>query len=171
MFFRRWISVPRLFGMAGSQHYRIDRFENKAPHIPYCFIPQDEANMPAHSDEMTLVEQGTGFRWILKDGSPAFAGSWQKALDFKGDDPAAVLKDGRWGFINRNGETVIPFQWDETHRFDGNGRACVAIDRKWGVIDRNGRLVVPLYFKSLAGFEFHGPRVAPRHRFPRPGSD
>jgi hypothetical protein len=153
MLLSRWFPTLWRFGMARTGYYRIDRFGNtttEAPPVPYLL---DSAISPPDSDGMTLVEQGSGFRWILKDGSSALPGSWQKVLDFKDDDPAAVFKDGRWGFINRNGESVIPFRWDETHGFDGNGRACVAIDRKWGVIDREGRLVVPLYFKSLAGFD------------------
>ncbi len=153
MLFRRWIPALRRFRMAGTGSYRIDRLGNTTPHAPSAFTPVEEAAVPTHSDEMTMVEQGTGFRWILKDGSPAFPGKWQKGLDFKLEDPAAVFENSRWGFINKNGETVIPFQWDETHGFNGNSRACVAVDQKWGVIDREGRLVVPLYFKSLAGFD------------------
>ena len=152
-FFGRWIPVLRRFGTRGMRIYRIDRLGNTALHVLSGFDPLDQAAVPPHSDEMTLVEQGTGFRWALKDGSLAFPGNWQRALDFKIEDTAAVFKDGRWGFIDRRGKEVIPFQWDETHGFDGNGRACVAVDRKWGIIDREGRLVVPLNFKSLAGFD------------------
>jgi len=108
------------------------------------------------SGEMALVEKGAEFRWILGDGSPAFAGSWQQAKDFQGVDPAAVLENRRWGFINRKGENIIPCRWDDTLGFDGNGRACVAIGRNWGAIDREGRLVVPLRFKSLTGFDDAG---------------
>ncbi len=151
LFLSRWFPTLWRFGIGRTEYYRIDRFGNTTA-SPYPYL-LDSVITPPDSDGMTMVEQGAGFRWILKDGSPAFPNTWQKALDFKGEDPAAVFKDGRWGFINRSGETALPFQWDETHGFGGNGRACVKVNQKWGVIDRDGRLVVPLYFHSLSGFD------------------
>ena len=135
-FFRHWIPGFRRIGIVGVRYYKIDRFGNTTPSVAAesAFFPVELPNIPTHFDHRTFKEQQVDYQ-------------------YKGDDPATVDKDGRWGFINRQGETITPFQWDETRGFDGNGRACVAIDGKWGVIDRKGRLVVPLYFKELSGFD------------------
>lgn len=108
LFLTRWFPALWRFGIERTEYYRIDRFGNTKASLHTYLL--DTVITPPDSDGMTMVEQGTGFCWILKDGSPAFPGSWQRTLDFKAEDPAAVFKDGRWGFINRSGETVIPFQ-------------------------------------------------------------
>jgi hypothetical protein len=152
-FFRRWSPFRWRISMAGQSYYKIDRSGNKVPDLPGGAESHLSGTLP-DSDEMLLQERGAESQWILKYGSGAFPKALHKTVvDYKGDDPAAVLVNDRWGFINRRGENVIPYQWDETLGFDGSGRACVAVDGKWGVIDREGRLIVPLYFKSLSGFD------------------
>jgi hypothetical protein len=152
--FLRWIlrsiSFPRTI------HYRIDRKGNLTTVDPPLIDSLLIETETTRSEQMVLVENGGEFRWILGDGSPAFPGSWQQAKNFQKDDPAGMLENRRWGFINRKGENIIPCRWDDTLGFDGNGRACVAIGRKWGAIDREGRLVIPLRFKSLNGFDEAG---------------
>lgn len=152
--YQRWIqqrvSFPR------TSYYRINRsgHQTPIPHpLPAAWDPGTEAAPPGG---IKLTHRGSGRLWTLADGTPAFPGSWQDAKDFQGDDPAAVLEDRRWGFINRKGETINLYRWDHTLGFSGNGRAPVAIGRKWGLIDREGRLVVPLRFKTLSGFDAAG---------------
>jgi len=152
--FLRW--SLRSFNFPRTHHYRIDRQGNLTAVDPPFFDPLLIETGSIGPGEMALLENGAEFRWIVGNGSPAFAGSWQQAKDFQGEDPAAVLESHRWGFINRKGENIIPCRWDETLGFDGNGRACVAIGRKWGAIDREGHLVIPLRFKSLSGFDDAG---------------
>jgi hypothetical protein len=152
--FIRWIL--KSFSFPRTLYYRIDRQGNLTAVDPPLVGPLLIETGSIRSDEMALVEKGSEFRWLLGDGSSAFPGSWQQAKDFQREDPAAVLENRRWGFINRKGENVIPCRWDDTLGFDGDGRACVAIGRKWGAIDREGRLVVPLHFKSLTGFDEAG---------------
>jgi hypothetical protein len=147
---------PEVHNLPRTLHYRIDRQGRPTAVDPPLFDPFHIETKSIGAGEMALVEKGAEYRWMLGDGTPAFPGSWQQAKDFQRDDPAAVLGNRRWGFINRKGENIIPFRWDDTLGFDGNGRACVAISRKWGAIDREGRLVVPLQFKSLTGFDDAG---------------
>ena len=111
---------------------------------------------PPDSHGMIMVRVGRAVHWVMADGSEAFPGVWDAGINFKEDDPAAVRKDGKWGFINRKGETVIPFEWQNTTGFDGRGRACVSVNHKWGVIKPDGKLAVPLYFRHLSGFDAQG---------------
>ena len=152
--FLRW--SPRSSHFPRTLHYRIDWQGNLTAVDPPLVDSLLIKTRSIGSGEMSLVEKGGEFRWILGDGSPAFAGSWQRAKDFRMKDPASVLENRRWGYINRKGEKIIPCRWDDTLGFDGNGRACVTIGGKWGAIDEEGRLVVPLRFKSLTGFDDAG---------------
>jgi hypothetical protein len=138
-----------------QEYWRIDRYGRRTPHAPVYVegIHPNQLPGPPDSHGMCLIPAPGASRWVMADGSEAFPGKWDEAKPFPNDDPAAVKKDGRWGFINRKGEQVIPHDWDETTGFDGQGRACVALDRKWGVIDPSGKWIVPLYFNHLAGFD------------------
>jgi hypothetical protein len=139
-------------------HWRIDRYGRKTPYAPIQIsrIHPDLLPGPPDSRGMCLIPAPGASRWVMTDGSKAFPGQWDEAMPFRNDDPAAVMKDGKWGFINRKGESVIPHDWDQTTGFDGQGRACVAMNHKWGVIDPTGKLTVPLYFNHLAGFDAKG---------------
>ena len=54
-----------------------------------------------------------------------------------------VKRDGKWGYVNKEGDLVIPCQWDDAWRFSQAGLAIVTLDGKRGFIDRTGRVVVP----------------------------
>jgi WG containing repeat len=141
-----------------QEYWRIDRYGRKTPHAQVYVdgIHPNQLPGPPDSHGMCLIPAPGASRWVMADGSEAFPGKWDEAKPFPNDDPAAVKKDGRWGFINRKGEQVIPHDWDETTGFDGQGRACVALDHRWGVIDPSGKRIVPLYFNRLAGFDPKG---------------
>lgn len=53
---------------------------------------------------------------------------------------AIVKKDGKYGYVSREGALIDPI-YDQAHYFS-EGYAPVK-DRKWGVIDEEGRLVIP----------------------------
>ncbi len=55
---------------------------------------------------------------------------------------AAVEKDGRWGFIDKEGNEVIPFIYDYALSFN-EGLAPVMLDHKMGYIDKTGDVVIP----------------------------
>ena len=44
---------------------------------------------------------------------------------------AAVMKDGKWGFINENGEIVVNLIYEEVRFFAENGKAKVKKNGKW----------------------------------------
>lgn len=141
-----------------DEYWRIDRQGRKTPYAPIqaSRIHPDLLPGPPDSRGMCLIPAPGASRWVMADGTEAFPGKWDEAMPFPNDDPAAVKKDGKWGFINRKGESVIPHDWDQTTGFDGQGRACVAMNHKWGVIDPTGKLTVPLDFHHLAGFDAKG---------------
>ncbi|MDO5090957.1 MAG: WG repeat-containing protein [Cardiobacteriaceae bacterium] len=64
-----------------------------------------------------------------------------------GDGLLAVEKNGRWGFINRQGRLVIPAEYEETNGF-AESKAAVKLDGLWGVIDTSGKLLVQPRYQS-----------------------
>ena len=67
------------------------------------------------------------------------------------DGYAVVQKNGRRGFINKNGYEVIPCIYDDAGDFH-EGLAYVNKNGKWGYIDKNNKPVVPLIYESASSF-------------------
>ena len=58
------------------------------------------------------------------------------------DGLAAVVLDGKWGYIDKNGQEVVSLKYDEAGYFD-NGFAQVQMNGKWGYIDQAGKEIIP----------------------------
>lgn len=145
----------RTYVTTSENDWKMDRLGNISS---YHFIQESQrhpADRPAGPDThgMIMIRERQSVRWVMTDGSEAFPGRWEAGVNFQNDDPAAVRRSGRWGFINRKGEAVTPIEWGQTPGFDGRGRACVSVNNKWGVINAKGELIIPLYFNYLAGFD------------------
>lgn len=59
------------------------------------------------------------------------------------DGMAAVMKDGKWGYMDRSGKLRF-YGWDCTAYF-GHGLGPVQRDGKWGYINKQGELVIGLH--------------------------
>ena len=54
---------------------------------------------------------------------------------------SAVLKDGKWGYINTKGEQIVECKFDGVRGFN-EGFAAVKKDGKWGYINTKGYSVI-----------------------------
>lgn len=66
-----------------------------------------------------------------------------------------ACKDGKYGFIDKDGNTVIDFVYDDALDVDRNGFALISQNGKYGVIDYQGNTVVePIYnqYDSIEGY-------------------
>ena len=61
------------------------------------------------------------------------------------DELACVEKNGKFGYIDKNGQEVIPFIYDIGGDFN-DGLACVEKDGKYGYIDKTGDEVIPIIY-------------------------
>lgn len=80
-----------------------------------------------------------------------------KYLDFNGEELEvkeilknntllASKKDGKWGFIDRNGSIVVEQKYDKVTEFNEYGYAGIKLNNKWGIIDSKGDIVKePIY--------------------------
>ena len=58
----------------------------------------------------------------------------------------AYNKDGKWGFVDKNGNIVIEPQYDLVTELNQYGFAGIKKDNLWGVIDYTGKIIVsPIY--------------------------
>ena len=64
---------------------------------------------------------------------------------------AKVEKDGKWGFIDKNGKVVIEPQFDDAGDFS-EGFAQVKKDGKYGFIDKSGKVVIEPQFDNVEYF-------------------
>lgn len=51
-------------------------------------------------------------------------------------------KDGKYGFIDKNGVVIVDYTYDDATEQNDYGYAAVKSDGKWGTIDQAGKLVV-----------------------------
>ena len=65
---------------------------------------------------------------------------------------ALVKKDGKFGFIDKNGTLVVPCIYDSADEY-WEGMACIEMDGKWGFIDKNGTMIVPCIYEKA--FPYH----------------
>lgn len=55
-------------------------------------------------------------------------------------------KDGKYGFINKNGEVIVEHQYDDAKEQNEYGYAAIKKDGKWGSINNKGEVVIePTY--------------------------
>ena len=75
-----------------------------------------------------------------------FDGNIVKNTDFLDLQLYASNKNGKWGFINKNGDVVIDYKYDYATELNINGFAGIKQNGKWGVINSNGEIIVePMY--------------------------
>ena len=71
---------------------------------------------------------------------------WEVAEGF-----AAVLKDGKWGFVDTSGKLFIPLQFDDPSQFR-HGFATAKKDGKVGIIDPSGKVWVPFLYDYIGDY-------------------
>ena len=64
---------------------------------------------------------------------------------------ASVKKNGKWGYIDKQGREIIPFIFDEASSIS-EGMACVDKNGKYGYIDKQGHEVTPFIFDVASSF-------------------
>ena len=71
-----------------------------------------------------------------------FDGNKQEAKNiFTENKIFAQQKDGKWGYVDKNGNTVVEFKYEMATDINKYGFGAFKLDGKWGVIDQNGNVI------------------------------
>lgn len=60
-------------------------------------------------------------------------------------------KDGKWGFVDKQGNTIIDFIYDRTTEFSEEGFAGIRLNNKWGIINQDGDIVLEPTYEIESG--------------------
>ena len=66
----------------------------------------------------------------------------QNVSDLLKDNTIFVSKkDGKYGFVDKNGKIIVDYIYDDATEQNIFGFACIKKDGKWGCIDKNGKII------------------------------
>ena len=104
-----------------------------------------------------FAKQNGKYRMYDIDGNVIGDGVFDNARLFNpGSDYAAVMINGKWGFVDASGKQVIEPEYEDARSF-ANGVAAVKKNGKWGYIDKNDEMVIEnilgIYYTNLSVFE------------------
>lgn len=109
--------------------------------------------LPTRYEIMTAM-QDTLFFAGDENGMALFDGRMEPLTGFVytwagefSDGRVPVMRNGKYGFLDRKGREVIPCSYEETGGFR-MGRTMVRKGNRYGIIDTTGRYVLPLEYES-----------------------
>lgn len=108
-----------------------------------------------------LVSKNGKSYYIDKNNKTVFGsddGTYKFYYDFS-EDLCVASRDGKFGFLNKDGSVAIDFVYDDAYSFS-EGLACVGRDNKLGYINRNGEEVIGFEYDSAGAFESGRARVS-----------
>lgn len=103
-----------------------------------------------------FAKQNGKYRMYDIDGNVIGDGVFGNARLFNpGSDYAAVMINGKWGFVDASGKQVIEPEYEDARSF-ANGVAAVKKNGKWGYIDKNDEMVIENIFSDARDFNDAG---------------
>lgn len=75
------------------------------------------------------------------------------------EDLYVARKNGKYGFVDKDGEIVIPIQYDEVRTFGNKEIAAVCIDEQWGFINKSGETVIPMKYEDIEVSDYYSDYV------------
>jgi len=103
----------------------------------------------SYAQDVVFARSNDEAQLIVGGGLPV--ASYEDAHPFSDEGYAAVMRDGKWGFIDTNGIVIIPFTFDEALSF-GQHLAAVKIGDSWGYISMSGQVVIEPQFAEAKSF-------------------
>lgn len=98
-----------------------------------------------------FVKEADGYHMVDGNGKEIGADVYEDAVPFVGDEPTAVCKGGKWGFVDTDGKMVIEPQYEGARAFNG-GLAPVKTASGWGYINAAGTMVIEDSFTDAKSF-------------------
>lgn len=120
----------------------------------YHDVVMDE-KLVVFRNERLFVSDGSGYQMIDSTGKVVGDTKYQAVHIFNDTTYAAVMFNGKWGFIDSTGKMVIEPQYEDARSF-ANGYAAVRKDGKWGFINTEGKMVIEPQFENAKDFNDRG---------------
>lgn len=122
-----------------------------------------------YNNKLELILSGQNAKiYIEKDYIEIIAGNDIVYLDFYGNVKKetdifssnsifASKKDGKWGYVDKNGNVVIDYKYDIAMNINEYGYGAIKKDGKWGVVSGDGKIIEePTYELTDARPKFVG---------------
>lgn len=119
----------------------------------YTDVKRDAHNFCSQSG-LIWVNDGKGYRLADTELEAVCEDVYEDVRCFY-EDYAAVLKNGRWGFIDRSGQMVIAPAFEDADSFT-LGYAPVRSGGFWGYIGDDGKLLIDCAFDGAGRFNGEG---------------
>lgn len=116
----------------------------------YDDVKRDMYNYCSISDR-AFVKVQNGYQMVNGKGDAIGEGGYEDAVPFVTKEPAPVLKNGKWGFVDLDGNIVIEPQYENAGAFSG-GLAPVQTGGGWGYITTDNQLVIAADFTEARSF-------------------
>lgn len=116
----------------------------------WAINPQFDSEIKFGEDGIALVRQNKKYGYIDLDGIFVVEPTYEDAKDFR-CGRAAVMIDGKWGYIDRFGDLAIAAEFYIADDFDecGLARAKVGSEDLFGFINKDGDWVLtPIYTRA-----------------------
>lgn len=108
---------------------------------------------------VVFVKSGDSYILLNAEGTQLGKESFENASPFLSELPAAVMQDGKWGFVSVTGEKTLECAFQNAKSFSSIGYAPVAVGDYWGYIKQNGDTVIDAQFDDAKAFNSQG--IAP----------
>ena len=120
----------------------------------YTEVLCDERGVVCRNGRIFVKEQDD-YYMIDNLGNRIGTDTYREVNMFMGGVYAAVKKEDKWEYIDRDGKRVLDNQYDDARSFS-NGYGAVMIDGKWGFIDMEGNLVIDAVFDNAKDINERG---------------
>lgn len=146
----------------GSSWKIYDTSGNTMTDTAYPEVVMDEKQM-VYRNERLFVGNGSNYIMIDAQGGQIGTDTYEDVRIFYENTYAAVRKDGKWGFIDKDGSWFIEPAYEDARSFL-NGYAAVKLDGKWGFINMDKELCIPCAFTEAKDFTQNGTALICRNQ-------
>ena len=99
--------------------------------------------------DVTMLLERCGF--IDRTGKTVIRPYYDETLYFT-DGLCAVKKDGKWGYVNKQGEVIVSLSYKYVHPFNEGTAAVMKENDKYILIDKNGKQILPNEYEEAHSF-------------------
>lgn len=120
----------------------------------YDAILMDDRGVAYRNDRL-MVKAGDVYKMIDINGQQIGTETYEDAKAFNDNTYVAVKKNGKWGFVDKEGAWVIEPQYDDARSFS-NGLAAVCMDEKWGFVNTKKKIAIDYQYSGAKDFNSNG---------------